>query len=588
MASVLDDLTVADVHLLARGTVELIYGPPGTGKSTRLTREITQLVRDHGPDSVMVTSFTVTAAKSIAAMGKGDTSHAGTGLPDNQVGTLHSMAWRAIGHSNVATDKKVLADWNTRVPPAWRLSADARRGSPLSDAGDIVGGSDGDTLLGAYDLGRSMLLPVAALPHNVRQFAETWETWKKRSDAVDFTDMITMALERAIDGERAPGNPKFLIADEAQDMTPLEIALVLAWGRHAQRTIFALDDDQAIMSWRGGDPTPLLNLGTGPDGAPQEDLDLHPRVLDQSYRIPSSVHAVAEHWVRLCSRRAEKAYRPRGEVGQIYGVGAHLGSMATAEQIAKDAHAGRTVMALAACEYMLQPLLANLRKIGVPYANQYRPTETRWNPLSNPNGMTTGQRLYRYLVADERLLGDDARLWTGDDVRAWMHLVDSKAAHLARGAKTAMLQVLPNGTLDLAQVEALFKDGEAGDAELVRATEPELSWLMQRALPSFADKLEYPARIADKFGPASLVDPPPVTVGTIHSVKGADASVVYLSPSISTAAATEWNAGGGKRDNVIRQFYVGLTRAKRTCVVLGSMERAVPRSVLLPGELMVR
>lgn len=585
--NVLDGLTVADVHLLARGSVQLIYGPPGTGKSTRLTRIITDLVREHGPDSVMVTSFTVTAAKSIAAMGKGGEGKAGTGLADTGVGTLHSMAWRAIGHSNVATDKKVLTDWNQRVPPHWRLTADSRRGAPTSDAGDLTGGSIGDSLLASFDLGRSMFLPLGALPDDVRKFGAAWTEWKRHADAVDFTDMILMALERALDGERAPGNPKFLIADEAQDMTPLEIALVLAWGRYAQRTIFALDDDQAIMSWRGGDPTPLLSLGTGADGGAQDDIELLTEVLDQSWRIPASVHRVAEHWIRLCSRRAEKLYRPRNEIGQMYGVGAHLGSMATAEQIAKDAHAGRSVMVLAACEYMLHPLLANLRKLGVPYANPYRPEERRWNPLFSATGMTTAERMYRYLVMDSSL-GDDFRLWTGDDMRAWLEMVDTKAAHLARGAKSAMLKVLPSGTLDLAQVEGLFKEDADGDAALTRATEPELAWLMEVALGSYRDRMDFPARIAKAFGPAALVDKPLVTVGTIHSVKGADAQVVYLSPSMSPAAATEWNLGGRKRDNVIKQFYVGLTRAQTTCVVLGSTERAVPRTVLIPPELMAR
>jgi superfamily I DNA/RNA helicase len=592
-----DDLTADTVHLLARGRVEIIYGPPGTGKSTTLTHMIKDLVAEHGADGVMVTSFTVTAAKSIAAMGKGKGKIAPitTGISDHNVGTLHAMAFRTLGHCEVALNPKILPDWNSRVKTTGRITPDARRGHPsTAEGGEGPGGSDGDALLAALDLGRSMLLPLAALPNDVRQFGAAWQEWKSEADIVDYTDMIALALARAIDGERAPGNPRVLVADEAQDMTPLEIALVLAWGAHAQRTVLALDDDQAIMSWRGGDPTPILALGTGPDGAPQPDVEIETRVLGQSWRIPASVQRAAEHWIGLCSRRQPKTYLPRPTEGQAYAVGATIDDMATAEAIARDVAAGREVMALATCEYMLRPLLSNLRKLGVPYGNVYRPLEGRWNPLRSPNGMTTAERLFHYLISDDQALGGwmrnggRARLWTGEDVRAWLPMVEARSAHLAKGAKSAIVDNLPAGELPEALVEGLFENSPQGDDSLTWATEPSLPWLLENAVKTYRDRLTYPAAVADRFGPAALIDEPLLTVGTIHSVKGAGADVVYLSPAISPAGAAEWALGGARRDNTLRQFYVGMTRAVKTLVVLNTAERSVPRKILLPPELMVR
>ena len=562
------------------------------------------MVEELGPDAVLATSFTVTAARSLIAMG--------LPLPSHQVGTLHSMAYRAVGNFlDVATEPKVLRDWNSRVGHEWELTPDARRGKPdTADVGAAGGGSGGDELLTAYDLARSQFVPLSDMPHAVREFAKAWDAWKRETEAVDFTDMILIALEHALDGEAAPGAPKVLIADEAQDMTPLEIALVLAWGRRAQRTIFALDDDQAIMNWRGGNCEPLVSLGTGIDGGPQLDVDVIDTFLEQSWRIPASVHMVAQTWIEGCGFRQPKNYRSRDVDGRIYAVGATLADMVTAEQIAKNAHAGREVMVLAACEYMLRPLIANLRKIGVPYSNIYRPAEGRWNPLRGSGGKTAAQRLFAYLASDDRALGGfergpratpggRARLWTGDDVRAWIELVAADAG-LARGAKSRIAENLPAGPLDIAQVEVLFSD-EMSDADYTAALEPSLAWFMGAVVPSARSKLVYPEAIVRAFGPAALVDKPLVTIGTIHSVKGGQAGhpateieparqgVVYLSPSLSPAGLAEWQRGGRSRDNVIRQFYVGLTRTYTTCVILAPTDRcAIPRETLIPQGMQVR
>lgn len=598
VSSPLDGLTTATVHLLAGGRVDRIFGPPGTGKSTRLKRMIRDFAQQFGSDAVLVTSFTVTAAKSIAAMG--------LPLPDRQVGTLHSAAYRSLGTPDVALDPKVLKEWNATARWDWRLTADGRRGHPELAAEAGTGGGGGDELLATYDGCRSQLIPLNSMPADVREFAAAWEAWKTGAEAVDYTDMIYVALQRALDGERAPGNPRVIIADEAQDMTPLEIALVLAWGRLAGHTVLALDDDQAIMDWRGGNCEPILALGVGLDGGEQLDVAVCDTMLEQSHRIPAAVHNVAQSWIERCSYRREKNYAPRAVDGQIYSVGATLESKATAEQVAKDIHAGREVMVLAACEYMLRPLIANLKVLGVPFCNRYRPAEPRWNPLRSSSGMTAAERLFRYLVMDEESLGGwatdhrggRARLWTGDDVRAWLELVGAKEAGLVRGAKGPLIKHLPSGELSIAQVEGLFE--QDAEEHLVRATQPELAWLMEVALPTQQKRLAYPAAVAKAHGPAALIDPPSCVIGTIHSVKGGQAGrgptdtepgragVVYLCPSVSGAGWLEWSRGGKSRDRVIRQFYVGLTRSYTTTVILGSGERSIPASTLIPPGMMVR
>jgi superfamily I DNA/RNA helicase len=88
-----------------------------------------------------------------------------------------------------------------------------------------------------------------------------------------------------------------------------------------------------------------------------------------------------------------------------------------------------------------------------------------------------------------------------------------------------------------------------------------LDWWRTRVTASAADRVKFPAEVAARRGPRALLETPQVVVGTIHSVKGGQADVVYLFPDLSQAADAHYQRSGPPRDSVIRLFYVGATRA---------------------------
>ena len=60
-------------------------------------------------------------------------------------------------------------------------------------------------------------------------------------------------------------------------------------------------------------------------------------------------------------------------------------------------------------------------------------------------------------------------------------------------------------------------------------------------------------------------------VGTIHSVKGGEADVVYVAPDLSERGALEWESTNeSRKDRVRRLFYVAITRAREKVVALSS------------------
>lgn len=562
------------------GNVLRVWGPPGTGKTTYLAKRVRSTVATHGPDALLLASFSTTAAKEIGSRFAED--GAGARPADSMIGTLHSHAFRALGHPPVALDPKVLADWNSSVTPELRITPDTRRsGGTSGDSGALSVPPElartGDELIGALDRLRAACLPTEDWPLNVREFAQRWNDWKRGAGgAVDYTDMIENALEMAREGMPAPGRPDYLIVDEAQDMTPLEVALALTWGEQVQRLVLGMDDDQAINQWRGGNPEPLLAL-TG------EYVSDH--VLDRSYRVPEAVRLVAERWVRRLSRRRPKTYHSRldeaGDVvpGIAYRVPQTLGDPELVDKVVAETEAGRTVMIIASCNYMLESLIDNLRAAGVPFHNPYRPAEQKWNPLGRPvqeGALSTAERIARFLALNERD-------WTGADVQAWSGLIKLADAGMVRGAKTMISRFAPNEPVPFEQIAALFATEEA----LAQATEPDLAFLEGALLKAKIDVARYPLQLARNYGVAALEQRPQVVIGTIHSVKGAAADVVYVCPDVSAAAARTMASRSGM-DETIRLFYVAMTRAYRELRLLApGPNRHMVVDELLPPELEV-
>ena len=102
------------------------------------------------------------------------------------------------------------------------------------------------------------------------------------------------------------------------------------------------------------------------------------------------------------------------------------------------------------------------------------------------------------------------------------------------------------------------------DATAVRAS---LAWWIDNCLEDRRKTLEFPARVVNRFGGESLLKEPQITLGTIHSVKGGEADVVYLAPDLSPAGMREWCGTPDEQDSVRRCFYVGLTRAFEELVI---------------------
>jgi len=557
-----------------------VIGPPGTGKTTFLARQVSEIVsrigeRHDGGSPVLVSSLTRTAAAEVAGRD--------LPLPKAAVGTLHAHAFRALDRPEIATGS-ALADWNG-FAPEWAVSEGVEREDADDLTVDDLGGSSstrGDVVRSAYDLVRHRLTPedVYTSPDfyvgdvcgsDIAAFAETYNAWKDRTGLFDFTDLISGA--QAV---RPPLDPDVIVVDEVQDLSALEWELVRTWSEG--RALIAVGDPwQSLYTWRGAHPELF-------DDVPRDRL----RVLSQSYRVPASIVATALAWMRgkikvaadlvYHGRRAPDGELVRGSISfnDRYTPSAVDPMLA---EIADKLAEGRSVMVAATCGYMLAPLLARTRALGIPFSNPWRTKRGDWNPLAS-RGNTALDKISALLAPAVH-----GRLWTWRELATWLPYVRSSMKDgtriLSHGAKASLedkAKRIPDELATSIEVAGMILDpslwalvdstrGRGRTADVVEAA---FSWLRPRLLDASSKSIDY-ARLVLGGRFAGDAKSPRLYIGTVHSFKGAEADDVYLFTELPPKAREAFEVGRlDEIESVARTFYVGLTRARHSVTVCGT------------------
>ena len=533
-----------------------VFGPPGCGKSSYVARQVEVAAEKYGRGGVLVASFTKAAAAELV----------GRKLPIDKamVGTLHAHCYRALERPEIAETKA--AAWNEKHPDmalssAGAVDVDDPLGEPVTTDNGAMGG---DEAMAVCQVLRAQMVPPDQWPLMARRFHEAWTKWKRAEGLIDFTDMIEMCLE---DVPTAPGDPRVGFFDEAQDFTPLELALVRRWCSETDSYVLVGDDDQCIYSFKGATPDAFLE---------GQKSGAFSKVLSQSYRVPRAVHEFATRLSGQISRRQPKEYAPRDFGGAVQrSDGSWKRAETLVEEVERHTGQGKKCMILASCSYFLRPIMAVLRKEAVPYHNPWRRKRGDWNPLVRGHAKKDGtsthsalDRLMAFLVTDPSTPGGQQSEWTWGDVALWSKPLASDGV-FRTGFKKAVTQKDQHAFVDVFDLSG-WMDPEA----LVRAEEHDLAWFYSRLLGSEMAKYEFPVAIAQKRGKAALRAEPMVSIGTIHSVKGAEADVVFLMPDLSRRGYEQWMFSGlAGSDSTLRLFYVGATRARDTLVLCSPGQR---------------
>ena len=512
----------------------IITGVPGAGKTTYLAKQAAAAAKKHGSDTVWIASLTKTAAAEIAGRD--------VPIPKEQVGTLHSHAYRALGTSNLMQTSDGLKDWNQwidekKLGSLYSLSLD--KTADIDDMSNEIGtGGAGDKVFEEYNLLRNRMIDRSLWPKRALAFAAQWEEWKADRSGIDFSDMIELALTEDVYLPAETG-----IFDEVQDFSALELALVMKWAERMEFVVLAGDSDQTLFCFRGAEARNIYGLPVD---------EANKRFLLKSYRCPRAVVAYANRVISQCKERENIFMQPKDADGEFRRSPASIWEPEIAVSDARQyLEAGKSVAFLTTAGYMLDSLIGDLRANGIPYENRFRRKNHTWNPLFCANGVSAKDRLLMFTEGGEG--------WSNDDVYNWS-LEFEAGKTMTRGAKTE-IEKARKEPFSLSKMREWFAPCWP---EPLRFNP---DWYIEQMLASKKAKYKYPLTIMRKRGKAALSLTPQITVGTIHSVKGATFDAVYIFPDISPSCYDECHYSVEGRNSAYRTWYVGASRAAESLIV---------------------
>ena len=481
-----------------------LLGPPGTGKTTTLLDYVEKELETVPIEKIGYFSFTRKAANEARdrAIDKFDLDQKSF----KWFSTLHSCGYHSIDQEGrTVMGKPQFKSFADKIGLKAKLLVDTETG--MSD----------NIYLNHHNLARARGI---SLEEHYRKYVDTtvvdwkflehlstaYEQFKEVNKYIDYTDMLYEAVNENLLPEL-----DVVFIDEAQDLTPLQWAMVEHFASTSQRLYLAGDDDQAIYRWLGADVERFIDY-------PAEEI-----VLPKSYRVKREVQNFAQEIIQITKNRIKKDWEPQEDDGV-------LKYHQNIESV--DLSKGNWLL-LGRDKFILNRLEETCRDQGLWYEKQERKNIIKpisqkmfdaiigWNELKDGNMIDkkTIKKVFFYKKVSERYEQE-------------IDLMNDK--HL----------------YDLDTLTILFGPFSVGE------------WYQSLDKINVQDRA-YLLRLS--LNEENIANKPRIKISTIHAAKGGECDKVLLTTDMNIKTYQSYQKDS---DDEQRVFYVGATRAKEELHVL--------------------
>lgn len=595
----------------------LLLASPGSGKTTTIIMRIGYLIEEKGvqPSRIQAVTFSRAAANDM----KERYERFFPQLPPVRFSTIHSLSFQVVReHLRKAETPFAIIEGDVDPEEQEELGLE---GLPLHKkiilrqlfktiVGENVTDDQLEELTTYISYVKNKMLPEREWPKVKTEVPEAarivreYEAFKRAGRGgkrlLDFDDMLTIA-EGALREDRNllrkyQSRYDYVLTDESQDTSLVQHAIVEMLVRSHGNLCVVADDDQSIYSWRGAEPSYLLDFKKA-----------YPRAatlfMEQNYRSSQAIVGTANRFIKRNKNRYDKNMFTRNDPGEPIRLRSFADYVYQAKYVAREAQKSEN-LAETAVLYRNNAssisLMNEFDRAGIPFymkdadnrffshwvvqdvLNFMRMTFTdkRADILEPIHAKIKGYITKRQMAELKRIANNESVF---DNLLRHVPLQDYQAALLTEVKETLqqMQGMPPREAIRVIRRQLGYEKALEKMCKRFGFRKEHLIGILN-TLEEIADTLDTMEAFAARLKHLETVlktakfrrGQNAVTFSTFHSAKGLEFERVYMVDLVEGIIPTaDDDEDDELMEEAVRLFYVGMTRAKRHLELITYKER---------------